>query len=193
MGTQVNDLFFLSNERISMPVFVRGNTASEVFIVYLHGGPGSTSLEAYQREASPFTQLQEDYAVVYWEQRCGGISQGNCDYNELELADYTQDLEKLIILLKDRYDTDIRIFLLGHSWGGSLGIQFLSQGNNQALVKGWIEVGGGHNVPRISELERAMVNEVGQRQIDLGNEVATWQEYIRQANALNLSDTDDGL
>jgi len=189
LSLNVKDHFFLENDGAVMPVFVNGNTKSKVFLVYLHGGPGSTSLEAYQNESSPFTKLQSDYAVVNWEQRCSGASQGNC--SNLTLSQYVEDLEKVITLLKSRYAADMSIFLLGHSWGGSLGIKYLTTNNNQNTIKGWIEVGGGHNVPRIVSLEREMVNEVGNRQISQGTNVNEWQSNITKANSLNLQVEDD--
>lgn len=186
-----NDHFFLENQGAVMPVFVRGNTQSKVFLVYLHGGPGHTSLEAFGHEVNPFNQLQKSFAVVYWEQRCAGASQGNCNFDNLSLDQYTNDLEELIVLLKNIYSSDIKIFLVGHSWGGSLGILYLSTNQNQSNISGWIEVAGGHNVPRIVELEREMVNEVGNRQIDIGNNINDWEEIISKANSLNLSHEDD--
>jgi pimeloyl-ACP methyl ester carboxylesterase len=186
-----NNHFYLENDDAVMPVFVNGNTNSKVFLILLHGGPGYTSLEAYQNPESPFTELQSFYAVIYWEQRCSGASQGNCNYNNLSLDSYTEDLEKLIGLIKQKYSSDIRIFLLGHSWGGSLGIRYLSKENNQSNIAGWIEVDGGHNVPRISIMEREMVNKVGERQIALGSKVTVWQSYIDEANILDLTKTDD--
>jgi pimeloyl-ACP methyl ester carboxylesterase len=189
LDASAKDHFFLENKGAVMPVFVDGNTRSKIFLIYLHGGPGATSLEAYQNEKSPFTKLQSDYAVVHWEQRCSGASQGNC--SNLTLSQYVEDLEKLVALLKDRYAGDLAIFLLGHSWGGSLGIQYLTTNANQRNIKGWIEVGGGHNVPRIVTLEREMVNEIGNRQIRAGNFVSDWQANLAKANALNLTDVDD--
>lgn len=189
LDLNTKDHFFLESDGAVMPVFVNGNTQSKVFVIYLHGGPGYTSLEAYQNKKSPFTKLQSEFAVVNWEQRCAGAAQGNC--SNLTISQYVKDLEKVIILLKNRYAKDIKIFLLGHSWGGSLGIKFLTTNNNQNTIKGWIEVGGGHNIPRIIELEREMVNEIGDRQISQGNYVSEWQANIAKANSLNLSNVDD--
>jgi pimeloyl-ACP methyl ester carboxylesterase len=185
----VKDHFFLENDGAVMPIFVNGNAQSKIFLIYLHGGPGSTSLEAFQNKNSPFTKLQTDYAVVNWEQRCSGASQGNC--SNLTISQYVEDLEKIIILLKNRYASDITIFLLGHSWGGSLGIKYLTTNTNQSNIKGWIEVGGGHDVPRIVTLEREMVNEIGSRQISQGNNINEWQTNISKTNSLNLLDVDD--
>jgi pimeloyl-ACP methyl ester carboxylesterase len=188
-GINTNDHFFLENAGAVMPIFVRGKVASNVFVIYLHGGPGGSSLEAYQHKDSPFTKLQSEYAMVYWEQRCAGSAQGEC--SNLTLSQYTEDLQKLIALLKNKYAADIRIFLVGHSWGGSLGINYLSTTNNSSNIKGWIEVGGGHNVPAIVELEREMVSEVGNRQIAKGINTLDWQNKIEEANALDLSKVED--
>lgn len=189
LDTQVKDHFFLESDDAVMPIFVNGNTKSKVFLIYLHGGPGSTSLEAFEKTESPFTKLQSDYAVVHWEQRCSGSAQGIC--SNLTISQYVKDLERVIQLLKHRYANDITIFLLGHSWGGSLGIKFLTTNNNQSKIKGWIEVGGGHNVPSIVNFEREMVNEIGNRQITQGNNVAEWQANIAKSNTLNLTNRDD--
>ena len=189
LDLNVKDHFFLESDGAVMPIFVNGNTQSKVFVIYLHGGPGSTSLEAYQNEESPFTKLQSDYAIVNWEQRCSGSSQGNC--SNLTISQYVKDLERVIILLKNRYANDITIFLIGHSWGGSLGIKYLTTNNNQSTIKGWIEVGGGHNVPIIVTLEKEMVNEIGNRQINQGHNVTEWQANITKANSLDLTNMDD--
>lgn len=190
LDLQVTDSFFLRNGEAVMPVTVHGNTASKVFLVLLHGGPGYTSFEAYQDPKSPYTRLQEDYAVVYWDQRCAGNSQGNCDYPSLTLDTYTDDLVQLVALLKQRYAENIQIFLLGHSWGGSLGIQYLAETTNQDNITGWIEVSGGHDVPRISNLERSMILEVGNRQMALGNEVEAWEDLMSEASTLQLNSTE---
>lgn len=189
LDLKAKDHFFLESDGAVMPIFVNGNTQSKIFVIYLHGGPGSTSLEAYQNQKSPFTKLQSDYAIVNWEQRCSGSSQGNC--TNLTISQYVKDLEKVILLLKNRYASDITIFLLGHSWGGSLGIKYLTTNHNQSNIKGWIEVGGGHDVPKIVTVEREMVNEIGNRQINQGHNVTKWQTNISKANSLNLLNVDD--
>ena len=191
IGEDAFDNFFLKSDGSVMPIHVRGNTTSNTFIIYLHGGPGFTAFEAYQESDSPFTMLQRDFAVVYWDQRCAGTSQGNCDYDKLVLSQYTEDLEDLIILLKTRYGENLNLYLIGHSWGGALGVDYLSRATNQDQIKGWIEVGGGHNIPRIVQLEREMVNIIGQRQIALGDFSEDWGRFIEEANSLDFSITED--
>jgi proline iminopeptidase len=185
------DHFFLKNGDAVMPVFVNGNTKSKVFILYLHGGPGSSSLDTYQNKKSPFTMLQKDFAVVNWEQRCSGASQGGC--SNLNIAKYVEDLTQLIILMKVKYGNDIKLFLLGQSWGGALGIKYLAASNNQINIKGWIEVDGGHNVPRIILLVKEMITQIGNRQILQGNNAEVWKENINKCNNLDLSIADNIL
>lgn len=186
-----DDFFYLRNDGAFMPVFVKGNTDSRVFVIYLHGGPGSSTLQGFQNNRSPLTRLQSDFSVVYWDQRCAGQSSGNCD--SLSLEDYTEDLEQLIQLLKHKYTDHISIFLMGHSWGGSLGINFLSNSQNQRNIKGWIEVGGGHNVPSIVHHEREMIVKVGLRMINHGVRPEQWRNLIESATVLDLSIDDDML
>lgn len=189
IGSRIDEHFFLENQGAVMPVFVRGNIEAKTLLVYLHGGPGGSSLEAFQHAESPLTRLQSDYAVVYWEQRCAGSAQGSC--GQLTLAQYTQDLDKLLVLLRHKYGTDARIFLLGHSWGGSLGINYLSTTQRQQQVSGWIEIAGGHSVPRIVRMEQEMLLEIGNEQIAQQSQADEWQALMEQARALDLNQVDD--
>src|SRR3974377_2054058 len=38
------DFFWVERAKARMPVWVRGNTASGIFVVYIHGGPGSSGI-----------------------------------------------------------------------------------------------------------------------------------------------------
>lgn len=38
------DFFYVENNEAQMPVWVRGNENSEVFIIHLHGGPGGSGI-----------------------------------------------------------------------------------------------------------------------------------------------------
>ncbi|RYC66582.1 alpha/beta fold hydrolase [Spirosoma sordidisoli] len=185
-GPAVKDHFFLENQQATMPIFVEGNTASKVFLLFLHGGPGFSGIVDNENSRHVFNQLEQRYAMVYYDQRCAGISQGRCDYNQLSLAQYVDDLDKLVVLLKARYGDDIRLFLMGHSWGGTLGIAYLTT-RNQAQFRGWIEIDGGHDVPQIIIETRQMINQVGAEQIRQGRSVSRWQQLITRVNAVNVT------
>lgn len=138
----INDRFWLNHKGAEMPVVVEGNAASKTFVIILHGGPGGNSV-FYNRRAVDFSdKIEQEFAMVYYDQRASGSSRGNLDDSTLNVAQLVEDLEKLIDLLHVRYGDDIKIVLAGNSWGGFLGFAFLVKGDNQDKVAAWIEIDG---------------------------------------------------
>ncbi|HEV7620267.1 MAG TPA: hypothetical protein VGO09_00965, partial [Flavisolibacter sp.] len=43
LSTHANDVFWVTNNGSDMPVWVKGNTSSNVLILIIHGGPGDGS------------------------------------------------------------------------------------------------------------------------------------------------------
>ena len=107
---------FFRTEGADLMVNVDGNTDSNVFIIYLHGGPGGGSIAYNQGYYSD--KMEEDYAVVYLDQRGNGSSQGNYDRSALTLEQNSKDIYNLTQFLKAKYGENISVFLSGHSWGG---------------------------------------------------------------------------
>lgn len=169
------DFFFLVNKKAQMPVAVRGNTASNVLIVFLHGGPGGTALQKIGLRA--FNELEAHYGVVFWDQRASGSSQGNSARSDLTLDQFTEDLDQLIDILTEKYRHP-QIFLMGHSWGGCLGANYLTEPSRQAKIRGWIDVDGAHNNPLGDELSREFVIQYAQQQITAGSETDFWRYAI---------------
>jgi len=135
------DTFYLKNKEAVMPVWVTGNIASGIFIIVNHGGAGfATSLDFHQ--ATSFKELEKDYALVYWDQRMSGMSKDDPKISDLSIALHIEDLEKLLILIQDKYSPS-SLFIYGHSWGGGLSLAFLGSENNQQMFKGWINEDGG--------------------------------------------------
>lgn len=175
LSVNTNDLFWLSNAGADMPVWVKGNTASHVMILFLHGGPGSGS---YQFVGFQTDQLWKNYSFAYWDQRDAGAAAGNSNYDNLNLNQMIDDLKKLVELIKYRYGNDMEIFLMGHSFGGLLGSGYLVQSNNQNNIKGWIEVDGAHDYPEADRLERRMLIDTGTLEIQKGNHVSQWETIV---------------
>lgn len=133
------DFFYVQSAGAVMPVLARGDLASGAFLVVIHGGPGDS---AQWYAASPeFKQLEASMAVVYWDQRAAGSSLGNPARESNRLSQYVEDLGVVIDVLKDRFPVE-SIILLGHSWGGRLGSEYLASERKDPLVKGWIDVDG---------------------------------------------------
>lgn len=145
IGTYTSQQFFLKNEGAVMPVVVEGNTASNTFLIILHGGPGGDA-QVYNTAVPRFSDpLEDKYAVVYWDQRGAGNSGGNYDRSLLNGDQLAKDLETLIATLQLRYGEEIGIFLLGHSWGGGLATIYLNNHPQTDHIRGWIDIDGVHN------------------------------------------------
>lgn len=134
------DYFFLKNKGAVMPIWVNGNKNSDVYILTVHGGPGATSGHEFPISTG-FKLLEQDYNVIYWDQRMSGMSQGDPDRSTLTIDQHIEDLEKVIQLIKVKYNPG-SLFLLGHSWGGVMTAGYLGKNNNQDLFNGWIDLDG---------------------------------------------------
>jgi pimeloyl-ACP methyl ester carboxylesterase len=136
-------------------------------------------------------QIEKQCAVVYFDQRGSGMSQGGYSEEDINIDIMAEDILALVKVIKHKYGNDCRFILLGHSWGGALGTATLLKDQNEFL--GWIEVDGAHNpagayLEYIANFER-MANE----QIALGNSEAYWEsvkELILQVDDTVYNDDD---
>lgn len=180
IGPGVEETFFVRTDGADMPVYVRGNTQSNKFILVIHGGPGGQSF-VYQ--SGKFAEiLEEDHALLMWDQRGQGASQGHYGEDEVNIERMRLDLKAVVLAIKERYGESSKLYLMGHSWGGLLGTAF-AQSEDQSLVDGWIEVGGAHDVPLLYESVYTMLDTFADREIaafrnrsfwiDVKNDLAT--------------------
>ncbi|MDC7225035.1 MAG: alpha/beta hydrolase [Spirochaetales bacterium] len=162
-----SDFFYVRNDDADMPVWVCGNKDSDVIVLMLHGGPGDTALAYHYMDY--ISDMEEDFAFAYWEQRAAGSSQGNSDESDFTLDQYIDDLDTVIEVLEYKYDSPT-IFLCGHSWGGTLGTAYLLDYTYQAKITGWIELDGGHDLVTGYELSREFVMDYANEKIDSGDD-----------------------
>jgi pimeloyl-ACP methyl ester carboxylesterase len=191
-ATYGEDFFYLRNNGADMPVFVEGNFDSNTFIVVLHGGPGGND-QIYNSGLSVLSDsLEILYRMVYYDQRGSGTASGNYSNNEVQVNQYVNDLSALIQVLHNKYGNDITLFLMGHSWGGTLGTAYLIDENRQNAITGWIEVDGAHNFLYAPHIIENIIN-IGTTQISVGNHIDEWQTIVDFAEGLNpneVSSTD---
>ena len=180
IGTNVSETFYVENKGASMRVLVEGNTSSKVFIIFVHGGPGAGAF-IYNTDYIG-NHIEDKYALVYWDQRNSGASQGSSNGRFLNLEQMTDDLKKVIQVIKARYGQSTEVFILGHSFGGLLTSSFMTTGNNQDMVQGWIFADGSHNYPLNDTLTRQMLLSIGQQQIALNINRAKWEEIVSYCN-----------
>lgn len=145
-----DDVFFhISRKNANMPVWIRGNSDSKIYLVILYGGPGGSSTGYWGTDA--FELLEKEYRVVYWDQRSSGFSTGTSSKAEMTPEEVALDTDLLINVINKLY-SPADIFLYGHSWGGLVGTTYLKNSQRQAKITGWIEVAGAHNWPLGMEL-----------------------------------------
>ena len=120
VGVQESFLATLGGAR--QYVSVRGADRGNPILVFVHGGPASVELPI----AWSFQRPWEDYfTVVQWDQRGAGKSFALNDpaviAATLTPGRYVDDTIALIELLRARYGKR-KVFLLGHSWGSTVGL-----------------------------------------------------------------------
>ena len=100
-------------------ILVRASDPDDPVLLYLSGGPGQSDLGYGRVLLEP---LVADFVVVVWDQRGTGTSYGALDPTETLTVDQAvADTIQLSALLADRFDEE-RIYLLGESWGSTLGV-----------------------------------------------------------------------
>lgn len=189
----LTESFYVRNDGADMPVHMRGNIASEVVILVVHGGPGGSGLE--YRPGKWTADLEEKYAMAYWDQRGQGMSHGKQGGEQINVSQMVEDLNAVVATIKAKYGDNISVFALGHSWGGLLSAQYVVTDDYQHNLNGWIESNGAHDLPRLNESAVYMFRDVAQQQINLGNRVSDWQGALDWANALdpnNISSEESG-
>ena len=105
---------------IEQAITIRGHDPSAPVLLALHGGPGSAQMgfsHLFQ------TGWEQDFIVVEWDQRGAGKTRiAKTDYDTLTIELMYSDAEEVVEHLRARFGQD-KIFLLGHSWGSTLGIR----------------------------------------------------------------------
>ena len=131
--------YHLKNKGANLPIWVKGNLESDVFLITIHGGPGASGHEFPL--SLGFEYLEEEYAIVYWDQRFASLSQGDPDRSTLSPDQFIEDTHKVVEFIRSQYNNP-KLFLLGHSWGGQLAAGYLGRDNHANLFEGWIDLDG---------------------------------------------------
>lgn len=183
--TEVYDIIHVRRNGADMPAHIHGNAASKTFIVVLHGGPGGNGLT--YRPGCFSEILEEEYAMVYFDQRGQGMAQGNFGSEDVEVQDMVLDVADLTTILKHKYGDEISLFLLGHSWGGTLGTAYLQTADLQSEYKGWIEVDGAHDFTLMLRSQIRLFESIIREQLADGNSKDFWEETEDKINEIDTS------
>lgn len=185
--SNLNETIYVRHRQADMPAYVHGNASEKVFLVYLHGGPSGMGLEA--RINTMITEVEENNAVVYFDQRGSGNAQGNYSEEDITIDVMAEDVLALIKVLRTRYGDDSKFFLMGASWGGTLGTATLLK--EQESFLGWIDVAGVHSPKDLYNEYPIVFTEKANEQIALGNSIPHWEGTLELVQNIGPNYSDD--
>ena len=186
----LDDTIYVRHKGADMPAYIHGNASEKIFLIILHGGPGGIGLS--YRTNTIKSDIEKVCAVVYFDQRGSGMSQGSYNKNGISLDIMAEDVLALTKVIKHKYGNDSRFFLMGHSWGGLLGPAALLKDQSDFL--GWINVAGSHNPKGMYFEYIENFKRVAPEQIDAENSIDFWQGALDLVNNVNPTqfNEDDG-
>jgi pimeloyl-ACP methyl ester carboxylesterase len=182
---EVSETIYVQRDKVKMPVYLRGNIESNTIILVVHGGPGGNGWE--MQYGNYADQIEAKFGMAYWDQRGQGMAFGKFGDSGLSIDVMVEDLKAVILAIKSKYGDDTGIFLMGHSWGGTLGTAFMVKDDYQSMLKGWIEVDGAHDIPKLNKDAVSMFKVVASSQIGLNNHVSDWTGILNWANSIDTS------
>ncbi len=102
-------------------VLTRGADRRAPVLLWLHGGPGGAERPLFRYFNGG---LENRFVVAYWDQRGAGRSfDPGADPHRLTVARHLADLDAVVDHLRRDFGRE-KIVLVGHSWGGALGLLY---------------------------------------------------------------------
>jgi pimeloyl-ACP methyl ester carboxylesterase len=118
LAGSLSEKIYLDINGVKQGMFIKSKDINNPVLLYLHGGmPDYFLTHKYP------TGLEDDFTVVWWEQRGSGISYSTDIPREtLTLEQMIADTLEVTNYLRRRFGQD-KIYLMGHSGGTFIGIQ----------------------------------------------------------------------
>ncbi|MFP4063998.1 MAG: alpha/beta fold hydrolase [Bacteroidales bacterium] len=120
---------------VSQSVMIRGTNINNPVMLYLHGGPGyplfpldpSAPLGWDDQEERMMSRLEEEFTMVYWEQRGTGRSYSwQLPGDSMNVDRFVEDTRELVDYVTGLLGQE-KVFLWGHSWGSNVGALYASR------------------------------------------------------------------
>ena len=111
---------FVTINGVRTGMFIRGYSERNPVLLFIHGGPG---MPEYFLNTSYPNGLEKYFTVVYYDQRGSGLSyESDIPQETFTMDQLVEDAVAVTNYLRERFGQD-KIYLLGHSWGSSIGIE----------------------------------------------------------------------
>lgn len=115
----ISEKIFVDVNGVSQGMFIKSVDETNPVLLFLHGGPGMP--EYFLTRTYP-TGLEENFTVVWWEQRGAGLSfNPNITSETMTVDQLVADTLEVSNFLRDRFGKE-KIYLMGHSGGSFIGI-----------------------------------------------------------------------
>jgi proline iminopeptidase len=149
---------------ITQWIGMSGKDDRKPLLLFLHGGPGFSSRN-YSK--SFVNTLERHFIVVQWDQRETGITDHwNQKKDSLSTDKFHQDTYEVVQYLLKTFSRD-KLYLVGYSWGGYLGLHFASQ--HPEMLYAYISVSG---IINPQESERLALDWINKKAEETNDSVA---------------------
>lgn len=135
LPNSINEKIHVRINGMDQGMIIRSKDASHPVLLFVHGGPG---MPGYVLEQKHPTGLEDDFTVVWWDQRGAGLSRDGVPPETKTRDQFVADTIAVSDYLRERFGRD-KIYLLGHSWGSYIGIQAAVQ--HPELYRAYIGMG----------------------------------------------------
>ncbi len=118
----ISEKLFINVNGGRQGMFIKGKDKTQPVLLYLHGG-----VPDYFLTQSHPTRMDQNFTVVWWEQRGSGISYSpDSSPSATTVEQLIADTLTVTDYLRSRFNQD-KIYLMGHSGGSFVGIQAATQ------------------------------------------------------------------
>ena len=116
----ISEKVFVEVNGLRQGMFIQSVDSTHPVLLFLHGGPG---MPEFFLDGTHPTGLEQDFTVVWWEQRGAGLSyRSDIPPESVTPEQLIADAIAVTNYLRRRFAQE-KIYLLAHSWGSFLGIQ----------------------------------------------------------------------
>ncbi len=115
----ISEKVFIDVNGVNQGMFIKSVDETNPVLLFLHGGPGMP--EYFLTQTYP-TGLEENFTVVWWDQRGSGLSfSPDIPSETMTIDQLVTDTLEVTNYLRKRFEKE-KIYLMGHSGGSFIGI-----------------------------------------------------------------------
>jgi len=118
LAGSISEKTYVNINGVRMGMFIKGKDVKNPVLLYLHGG-----MPLYFLTQKYPTGLEDDFTVVWWDQRGSGLSySAGIKPETITLEQMISDTKEVTNYLRKRFGKE-KIYLMGHSGGSFIGIK----------------------------------------------------------------------